>query len=557
MSVADSRGCSRVAPVSSGPKRGSSVPALVGGAYLLITVGCGGGGGDGGSTGPPPGPPVPARITLSQTGPLSLVSGATSTVTASVTAADGRPVTATVTWSSSAPNVATVAEGLITAVLVGSATITASVGAVTSAGLVVTVTPGAPSQLGVRTQPGGAAVAIPFTAQPVVEIRDAAGNTVTSSVVAVDVAVATGGGTLSGTSTATAVAGVATFSGLTLTGVAGPRTLSFSAPGLSSATSGQFNLAPGNPSQLAMRQQPVAGALGAQFFTPAVVELRDVAGNVATGSSAPVSAAISFGGGTLGGAATVNAAAGVATFTDLTINGAVGDRELSFTVGTLPPVVSTRFNVALIVYGTPNQKIQVMDVNAAFSPRVSSGPAPAFASRAPSRASVDNTGRITGRAEGQAWVISTIAGGGDSVLVIVPRSTTGPLLRTNLTTFVARSGDSTIVDLILEPRTAAVGAVSLFVGAKSTDYDPKVSGFVFTATGVQIAAFQPNVGIFRFSIVAPAGLTAPLTFGRLIFTNGPPGSTLTININAIDAYAPDGADLYGLVTSTFYPMSFR
>lgn len=556
MSVADLRGCSRVVSPHR-LTRGRLITTLIGGAYLFVTGCGGGGGGDGGSTGPPPGP-VPARITLSQTGPLSLVSGTTSTVIASVTSSDGRTVPGvTVTWTSSAPNVATVADGLITAVLVGTTTITASVGAVTSPGLVVTVTPGAPIQLGLRTQPGGASVALPFTAQPVVEIRDAAGNTVTSSVSAVTVTLASGGGTLSGNATVTAAAGVTTFSGLTLTGLVGPRTLTFAAQGLTSVTSAPFNLAPGNPSQLAIRQQPEAGAIGAPFFAQPVVELRDVAGNIATGSNAPVTAAISFGGGTLGGTSTVNAAAGVATFTDLTVNGAVGDRELTFTQGTLPPVVSTRFFVALIVYGTPTQKIQVMDANATFSPRISSGPAPAFASRAPSRASVDNSGRITSRADGQAWVVASIAGGGDSVLVIVPRSATGPVLRTNLTTFVGRSGDSTVVDLILEPRTTAVGAVSLFVGAKSLDYTPNVRGFVFTVAGAQIAAFEPNLGIFRYSIVVPAGLTTPITFGRLIFTNGPPGSTLMVTINAIDAYAPDGADLYGVVTSTFYPLSFR
>jgi hypothetical protein len=532
-------------------KRRRVLHALISGATILAAVNCGGGGGDGGPTGPPPAP-IPARITLSQAGPLTLASGSTTTVTATVTATDGRVVTGvTVTWTSSSPNVASVAEGLITAVLVGSTTITASVGAVSSAGLVVNVTPGVPAQLGLRTQPGGAAVALPFATQPVVEVRDAAGNTVTSSVLAVSAALASGGGTLSGNTTVSAAAGVATFSGLTLVGLVGPRSLTFTAQGVSPVTSAPFTLAPGNPSQLMMRDQPVAGALGALFFTPPAVELRDVAGNVATGSNAPVTAAISFGSGT------VNAVAGVATFTDLTVTGAVGDRELSFSQGALPPVVSARFHVALIVYGMATQKIQVLDPNATFAPRTSSGPVPTFLSRSPSRATVDNGGRITSRAEGQAWVTANIAGGGDSVLVIVPRSPAGPILRTSLTTFVSRAGDSTIVDLVLDPRTTAVGAVSLFVGAKSVDYSPTVRAFVSTVAGAQIAAFEPNLGIYRFSIASAAGVTAPITFGRLIIANGPPGSTLMITINAIDAYAPDGADLYGVTTSTFYPLSFR
>jgi hypothetical protein len=523
--------------------------------FSSVASSCGGGGGD--STGPPPGPPAPARITLSQTGTVALVSGTTTTVTATVFSANNQQLNVAVTWTSSDANIARVQDGLVTASRVGSAAITASVGAVTSSPLTVTVTPGPPAQVGLRTQPAGAAAGIAFTTQPVVEIRDAAGNVVTTSTLNVTALLASGGGTLSGTTTVTATAGVATFTNLMLLGTIGPRTLTFAAEGLTPVTSQQIALAAGNPAQAAIRTQPVGGAIGTPLLVQPVVELRDVSGNVATGSSAAVTAAITFGGGALGGSSTVNASAGVATFTNLTIVGNAGDRELSFSALGVPAVNSTRFPVDLVVYGTPAQKIQIVDVGSSVLPLSSAATPPTYTSRAASRATVDNAGRITARADGQAWIVSSLAGGGDSVLAIVPRTATGPVLRTNLTTFSARSSDSTTVDLILDPRGTPLGVVNLFVSIKSLDFAVGYRALVIQPNGVQVAAFEPNPGVFRFSIASGGAISGPITFGRIVFAGGPPANSLTINLVAIDAYAPDGADVYTLVTSTVYPVVFR
>ena len=235
--------------------------------------------------------------------------------------------------------------GVVTAKLVGSATITASSGGVSSSGVTVTVIPGAPSQLAIKTQPDGAASGVALTAQPIVEVRDAAGNVVNGAVLVVTAAIATGGGTVSGPTATAAIGGVATFSGLTITGLIGARTLTFTATGVTAATSAAFALAGGVATQLAIRTQPVAGTAYAVFSTPAVVELRDGAGNPAS-STASITAVIATGGGTLGGTATVAAVAGVATFGSLTVNGTAGARTLTFSSGTFAPVTSASFNVA-------------------------------------------------------------------------------------------------------------------------------------------------------------------------------------------------------------------
>ena len=250
-----------------------------------------------------------------------------------------------IAWASSNDAVASVSGGVVTAKLVGSATITASSGSVSSSGVTVTVTAGAPSQLAIKTQPDGAASGVALTAQPIVEIRDAAGNVVNASLLVVTAAMATGGGTISGPTATAAIGGVATFSGLTITGLIGARTLTFTATGVTAATSAAFTLVGGVATQLAIRTQPVAGTAYAVFSTPAVVELRDGAGNPAS-STASITAVIATGGGTLGGTATVAAVAGVATFSSLTVNGTAGARTLTFSSGTFAPVTSGSFNVA-------------------------------------------------------------------------------------------------------------------------------------------------------------------------------------------------------------------
>ena len=75
-----------------------------------------------------------------------------------------------------------------------------------------------------------------FTTQPQISIRDSSGSTVTSSS-AVVTATVSAGGTLVGTTTAAAVSGVATFSGLGVDGTIGTTyTITYTASGLTIAT---------------------------------------------------------------------------------------------------------------------------------------------------------------------------------------------------------------------------------------------------------------------------------------------------------------------------------
>jgi hypothetical protein len=98
----------------------------------------------------------------------------------------------------------------------------------------------------VATQPSGAAPSVAFATQPVVQVRsngvtDAADNT---TVVTVSIVAGTGasGAALTGTTTATAVAGIATFTNLGINTAGTGYQLRFTATGVTEATSGTFSV---------------------------------------------------------------------------------------------------------------------------------------------------------------------------------------------------------------------------------------------------------------------------------------------------------------------------
>ena len=100
----------------------------------------------------------------------------------------------------------------------------------------------ASSAIAVTTQPVGSTSGSALATQPVVRIVDAVGNTVSHSNASVTVSAS--GGTLGGTTTVTAVNGVATFTDLTHT-TAGTYTLTFASTSLTSVTSASFTTSAG------------------------------------------------------------------------------------------------------------------------------------------------------------------------------------------------------------------------------------------------------------------------------------------------------------------------
>jgi hypothetical protein len=110
----------------------------------------------------------------------------------------------------------------------------------------VTFTPGTATKLVFTTQPGGGLAGAAWTTQPAVTVEDVNGNTVTGSSATIALAIGTnpGGGTLTctGGQSKSASSGIATFAGCKISVAGSGYTLSATSSGLTSATSGAFNV---------------------------------------------------------------------------------------------------------------------------------------------------------------------------------------------------------------------------------------------------------------------------------------------------------------------------
>jgi len=193
----------------------------------------------------------------------------------------------------------------------------------------VFVDAGQANQLSITTQPSDTVQSgVIFPQQPAIQLQDASGNPVAQPGVMITADIASGGGSLGGTLTATTDGtGLATFTDLAISGTVGDRTLRFSAPGLVSVTSGTITVNAGPASALRMVTQPVGGDSGAILAQQPIVEIVDAQGNrVTDNSTAEVRASLASGAdGILSGTATITAVNGVATFTDLALTGIVDE----------------------------------------------------------------------------------------------------------------------------------------------------------------------------------------------------------------------------------------
>ncbi|HSD32317.1 MAG TPA: hypothetical protein VLB49_10435, partial [Gemmatimonadales bacterium] len=158
-----------------------------------------------------------------------------------------------------------------------------------------------------------------------------------------------GGGTLSGTKTVAAVAGVATFSSLTIDKSGTGYTLTAAANNLGGATSSTFNITPAAVSQLGFTVEPSNAMAGAMIAPAVKVAGQDAFGNTVTSFTGSVTIAITPGSGTSGAALSgitmVNASSGIATFSNLSIDKTGADYHLTASSGALTPATSAIFAI--------------------------------------------------------------------------------------------------------------------------------------------------------------------------------------------------------------------
>lgn len=159
------------------------------------------------------------------------------------------------------------------------------------------------------------------------------------------------GGTLVGTTQETAVNGGAIFQGQRIDGP-GTFRIVVSSAGLAPDTTADIVVTQ-NVARLQILTQPAGAQSGVPFATQPVVELRDDAGFRVLGGDATVTASVS-GGSILFGTRTVTAVDGVATFTNLAVEGQ-GALQLNFTSGFASNVQSDE-----IVVGPPPPGIRLL-----------------------------------------------------------------------------------------------------------------------------------------------------------------------------------------------------
>jgi VCBS repeat-containing protein len=272
---------------------------------------------------------------------------------------------------------------------------------------------GVPSVPFTATAAAGEATKLAFTQPPVttsaggtitpavrVAIQDASGNTVTSAAAQVTLAIEAnpGSGTLSGTTTVSAVNGVAVFSNLSIDKAGNGYTLIAAAGGLTGATSPRFDILPGNANRLVFTVGPSSTVVG-QTFSPSIqVQVQDAGGNPVISAFNSITLVSSVTG-TLAGTATQNAFLGTATFSNLSVTKAGTGYALTALSSGLVSATSGSFDVAkggtTITIGThnPNPSVPGQNVTVNYDINVTS---PAAGSLTGSVTVSDGTTTCTG-----------------------------------------------------------------------------------------------------------------------------------------------------------------
>ena len=204
----------------------------------------------------------------------------------------------------------------------------------------VVFNPTNPTALVIDVQPYGVVSGDPFTTQPIIKIVNSNGDLIPTATNNVEVAitVVNGSGSLTGTTTVTAVDGYATFTDLVFTG-AGSFYLTFTSTGLTEVDSDE--IATLTPTELVVYVQPFASISGQLLSTQPTIKIVNWLGDLVPDATDVVDVSLVdvTGSSVLTGTLNATASGGYAAFTDLIATG-YGSFYLTFTSGTLTSVNS-------------------------------------------------------------------------------------------------------------------------------------------------------------------------------------------------------------------------
>jgi len=425
--------------------------------------------------------------------------------------------------------------------LVNTYTLTFSSNPLTGTTQTIALTAGVGTQWTIETQPGGAASRVVLTSQPKLQLRDGAGNPVPQLGVGVTAAIASGGGTLGGTTTiATNGAGVAAFTDLVITGTVGSRMLSFTSS-LPTVTSAAFNLTPGPATQLILTTAAAGAASGAAFTTQPVVAVQDADGNTETADNATQVTMAVGAGASVTGTPTVTVASGVAIFSGTGLTGTIGTYNLTFTSSPVR-TPATENGLALVLGAATKLVLTTPAAGAENGAAFATQPIVQVQDAGSNLETTDGTTQVTMTVTSGATIVGTAtatASGGIATFSTVgitgtpgtPYTLTfasGPLtsatqsitaalgLATHLTLTQSAAGAASGAAFTTQPKVEVRDAGNfLETGDNSTVVTMTVSG---SATTVPVTATATAVGgVATFSGVGISGLVGPYT---LTFASG-------------------------------------
>jgi hypothetical protein len=209
------------------------------------------------------------------------------------------------------------------------------------------------------------------TLSPAVEValQDAAGNILTKATGNVSLTLVTSSGAvLGGSTTVQAVAGVATFSDLSVSAVGQGYQLKASV-GAITTQSAAFDISAGDPATLLFLTQPQNAAAGAPLGAIRIA-CEDATGNLDTAANGTVTIALGAHAGSaqLLGGVTANIAAGIATFSNLSLDQAAGGYVLSATAPSFAGATSNAFTISAAQPSAVSSRLDVVS-------RLDAGPA--------------------------------------------------------------------------------------------------------------------------------------------------------------------------------------
>jgi hypothetical protein len=259
--------------------------------------------------------------------------GATLTGTATVAASAGVATFSDLKLNTAGPYTFTVTDGSLTAATTATA---------------ITITPAAASKVVFGQAPSDAVAGVAISPTMTAQVEDAFNNIVTTDTSKVTISINAGpnSSAITGTAIVSAVKGVATFTGISLSTAGTGYKLALADGSLTGATSSTFKVTPAAAAKLVFLQAPTAALKTVAIAPDITVQVEDKFGNVVTTDTSNVTLALGTNttSATLGGTLAVAADTGVADFDDITIDKA-GSYTIKATDGSLTLVTSASFAI--------------------------------------------------------------------------------------------------------------------------------------------------------------------------------------------------------------------